>query len=162
MPPMSPALSGIAASMTWKWPATRFASAARTKSAITEKVKILRDECRADGLAWRLDRAARGSCAISHACQRLPDTTQYPNRKRLGDDHRIVRQSALCERLGSQRGGQLVAPWQSAGTSTLVVRTRSGFCWAAFTDTRRPNSTLDGDLDKLVWKMVSRMKTWHG
>jgi CubicO group peptidase (beta-lactamase class C family) len=48
------------------------------------------------------------------------------------------------------------------GTSTIAVRTRSGFCWAGFTNTRRDNSALDGDLDKLMWKMVSQMKSWRG
>jgi CubicO group peptidase (beta-lactamase class C family) len=47
------------------------------------------------------------------------------------------------------------------GTSTIAVRTHSGFCWAAFANTRRPNSALDGDLDRLVWKMVGQVKTWR-
>jgi CubicO group peptidase (beta-lactamase class C family) len=47
------------------------------------------------------------------------------------------------------------------GTSTIVVRTHSGFCWAAFINTRRRNSALDGDLDKLIWTMVGQVKAWH-
>lgn len=47
------------------------------------------------------------------------------------------------------------------GTSTIAVRTHSGFCWAAFTNTRRSNSHLDGDLDKLVWNMVAQVKSWR-
>jgi CubicO group peptidase (beta-lactamase class C family) len=47
------------------------------------------------------------------------------------------------------------------GTTTIAVRTHSGFCWAAFTNTRRSNSPLAGDLDKLVWNMVSQVKSWH-
>jgi CubicO group peptidase (beta-lactamase class C family) len=47
------------------------------------------------------------------------------------------------------------------GTSTLVVRTHSGFCWAAFTNTRRSDSALDGDLDKLIWTMVGQVKGWR-
>jgi CubicO group peptidase (beta-lactamase class C family) len=47
------------------------------------------------------------------------------------------------------------------GTSTLVVRTHSGYCWAAFINTRRPDSALDGDMDKLIWTMVGQVKAWR-
>jgi CubicO group peptidase (beta-lactamase class C family) len=47
------------------------------------------------------------------------------------------------------------------GTSTLVVRTHSGFCWAAFINTRRSDSALDADMDKLIWTMVGQVKAWH-
>jgi CubicO group peptidase (beta-lactamase class C family) len=47
------------------------------------------------------------------------------------------------------------------GTSTIVVRTHSGFCWAAFINTRRPDSALDADLDKLIWTMVGQVKAWR-
>jgi CubicO group peptidase (beta-lactamase class C family) len=47
------------------------------------------------------------------------------------------------------------------GTSTIAVRTHSGFCWAAFVNTRRSNSPLDGDLDKLIWTMVRQVKAWR-
>jgi CubicO group peptidase (beta-lactamase class C family) len=47
------------------------------------------------------------------------------------------------------------------GTSTIVVRTHSGFCWAAFTNTRRRSSALDGDLDKLGWTMVRQVGGWR-
>jgi hypothetical protein len=47
-----------------------------------------------------------------------------------------------------------------AGTSTIAVRTHTGFCWAAFCNTRRPNSPLDGDLDKLIWAMAREVKAW--
>ncbi len=46
------------------------------------------------------------------------------------------------------------------GTSTIMVRTHSGFCWAAFTNTSRRNSKLDGDLDNLIWTMVQQVKAW--
>lgn len=46
------------------------------------------------------------------------------------------------------------------GTSTIMVRTHSGFCWAAFTNTSRRNSKIDGDLDKLIWDMVGDVKSW--
>jgi CubicO group peptidase (beta-lactamase class C family) len=47
------------------------------------------------------------------------------------------------------------------GTSTIAVRTHSGFCWAAFTNTRKGNSSLGGDLDRLVWAMVKEVKAWR-
>src|SRR5262249_31552236 len=47
------------------------------------------------------------------------------------------------------------------GTSTLAVRTHGGFCWAAFTNTRRRDSKLDGDLDALNWNMVRSVASWH-
>jgi CubicO group peptidase (beta-lactamase class C family) len=47
------------------------------------------------------------------------------------------------------------------GTSTIAVRTHSGFCWATFTNTSRANSQLDGDLDKLNWDMVGEVKSWR-
>ena len=47
------------------------------------------------------------------------------------------------------------------GTSTIMVRTHSGFCWAAFINTRRADSALDGDLDRLIWSMAAQVKGWH-
>jgi hypothetical protein len=47
------------------------------------------------------------------------------------------------------------------GTSSIAVRTHSGFCWAAFTNTRRNNSALDGDLDGLIWAMAKQVKVWR-
>jgi CubicO group peptidase (beta-lactamase class C family) len=47
------------------------------------------------------------------------------------------------------------------GTTTIAVRTHSGFCWAAFTNTRRSNSAMDGDLDRLNWSMVRQVKAWQ-
>jgi len=54
--------------------------------------------------------------------------------------------------------------WHSgslAGTTTVAVRTHSGFCWAAFTNTSRRNSQIDGDLDALNWDMVGKVEHWH-
>jgi len=48
-----------------------------------------------------------------------------------------------------------------AGSTTIVVRTNSGFCWAAFANTRRVNSGIDGDLDALIWTMVGKVGDWH-
>ena len=47
-----------------------------------------------------------------------------------------------------------------SGTSTIAVRTHSGFCWAAFTNTRA-NSAMDSDLDRLNWNMVRQVKAWQ-
>lgn len=48
-----------------------------------------------------------------------------------------------------------------SGTETIAVHTHSGFCWAAFANTRRSGSPLGSDLDKLVWKMVGQVKSWR-
>ncbi|MET4272072.1 MULTISPECIES: serine hydrolase domain-containing protein [unclassified Bradyrhizobium] len=47
------------------------------------------------------------------------------------------------------------------GTCTIAVRTHGGFCWAAFTNTRRGNSSMDGDLDKLNWSMARQVAEWR-
>jgi CubicO group peptidase (beta-lactamase class C family) len=47
------------------------------------------------------------------------------------------------------------------GTATIMVRTHSGFCWAAFANTRRPHSDLEIDLDRLVWTMARKVNTWN-
>jgi len=47
------------------------------------------------------------------------------------------------------------------GTSTIAVRTHSGFCWAAFGNGGRLNAPLDRDLDNLIWDMVRQVKSWH-
>jgi CubicO group peptidase (beta-lactamase class C family) len=47
------------------------------------------------------------------------------------------------------------------GTRTIAVRTHSGFCWAAFTNTGSPKPQFDGDLDKLNWDMVGEVKSWR-
>ncbi len=54
--------------------------------------------------------------------------------------------------------------WHSgslAGTNTVAVRTHSGFCGAAFTNTSRRNSQIDGDLDALNWDMVGKVEHWR-
>jgi hypothetical protein len=47
------------------------------------------------------------------------------------------------------------------GTATIMVRTASGLCWAALTNTRREKSAMEGDLDALVWQMVGKVPEWH-
>jgi CubicO group peptidase (beta-lactamase class C family) len=47
------------------------------------------------------------------------------------------------------------------GTATIAVRTHSGFCWAAFINTQRPDSALDADMDQLIWTMIGHVKAWR-
>jgi CubicO group peptidase (beta-lactamase class C family) len=47
------------------------------------------------------------------------------------------------------------------GTVAVLVRTHSDFCWAATTNARAPNSPMERDLDRLVWKMVHQVSSWH-
>jgi len=47
------------------------------------------------------------------------------------------------------------------GTTTIAVRTHGGFCWAAFTNTRRTNSAIGVDLDQLSWSIVQQVKSWR-
>jgi hypothetical protein len=42
------------------------------------------------------------------------------------------------------------------GTLTILVRTASGLCWAAFTNTRAEGL----DLDTMMWKMVRAVPAW--
>ena len=48
------------------------------------------------------------------------------------------------------------------GTTAIVVRTSSDFCWAALTNTRRqPEEEMDGALDQMVWDMVLKVNAWR-
>jgi CubicO group peptidase (beta-lactamase class C family) len=48
------------------------------------------------------------------------------------------------------------------GTSTIMVRTSSGFCWAALTNTRRqPSDAIDTALDNMVWDMARQVRDWR-
>jgi hypothetical protein len=47
------------------------------------------------------------------------------------------------------------------GTVSIVVRTNTRFCWAVLINTRRPNSDIVPDLDKLVWAMVGKVERWR-
>ena len=44
------------------------------------------------------------------------------------------------------------------GTTAILVRTSSRFCWAALANTRRENS--DEALDDMVWDVVSKVSAW--
>jgi CubicO group peptidase (beta-lactamase class C family) len=46
------------------------------------------------------------------------------------------------------------------GTVSIMVVTNSHFSWAALINTRRPDSDIVPDLDKLVWTMVGTVERW--
>jgi CubicO group peptidase (beta-lactamase class C family) len=49
-----------------------------------------------------------------------------------------------------------------AGTATIMVRARrTGLCWAGFANTRRRDSKLEGDLDRLIWSMIGMVTAWR-
>ena len=45
------------------------------------------------------------------------------------------------------------------GLSSILVRTSTGLCWAAFTNTRTKD--IDPALDRLVWDMVKAVPAWR-
>jgi CubicO group peptidase (beta-lactamase class C family) len=45
------------------------------------------------------------------------------------------------------------------GTTSIMVRTASGFCWAALLNTREMPDT-GGALDRMMWDMVRQAKSW--
>lgn len=48
-----------------------------------------------------------------------------------------------------------------AGTATLLVRTQSGFSWAALLNTRHRRDDLDRDLDQLMWTLTRKVPSWR-
>jgi CubicO group peptidase (beta-lactamase class C family) len=54
--------------------------------------------------------------------------------------------------------------WHSGslpGSTTIMVRTATGLCWAALTNTRtEPSDEIGADLDNLVWDMVRQVPAW--
>jgi hypothetical protein len=53
--------------------------------------------------------------------------------------------------------------WHSGslpGTTAIMVRTNTRFCWAAVINTRQKDSDIIGELDKLVWAMVGKVEGW--
>jgi hypothetical protein len=47
------------------------------------------------------------------------------------------------------------------GSTTIMVRTSSGFCWAALTNTRsHPSNAINLALDNLVWDMARKVSHW--
>ncbi|MGC1362149.1 MAG: serine hydrolase domain-containing protein, partial [Silvibacterium sp.] len=47
------------------------------------------------------------------------------------------------------------------GTTTIMVRTSTGLCWAALTNTRtQPSNEIDTALDQMMWDMVRCVPSW--
>jgi CubicO group peptidase (beta-lactamase class C family) len=47
------------------------------------------------------------------------------------------------------------------GTTTIMVRTATGMCWAALTNTRtEPSNQIDTALDQMMWNMVRCVPSW--
>jgi CubicO group peptidase (beta-lactamase class C family) len=47
------------------------------------------------------------------------------------------------------------------GTTTLLVRTRRGLCWAGLVNTRNRNDGLARALDRLMWAMARAVPEWR-
>jgi len=47
------------------------------------------------------------------------------------------------------------------GTTSLLVRTASGFTWAALANTREHSADTAGALDETLWKMVKQVRRWR-
>lgn len=54
--------------------------------------------------------------------------------------------------------------WHSGslpGTTTIMVRTATGMCWAGLTNTRtEPHATMDAALDEMLWAMARAVPEW--
>ena len=54
--------------------------------------------------------------------------------------------------------------WHSGslpGSTTIMVRTATGLCWAALTNTRtEPSSEIDAALDQMMWNMARSVPEW--
>jgi CubicO group peptidase (beta-lactamase class C family) len=47
------------------------------------------------------------------------------------------------------------------GSTTIMVRTSTGLCWAALTNTRtQPSNEIDTALDQMMWNMVRTVPAW--
>jgi CubicO group peptidase (beta-lactamase class C family) len=46
------------------------------------------------------------------------------------------------------------------GTTSIMVRTSSGFCWAALANTRESPGDTGGAMDRMMWDLVRQVKTW--
>jgi CubicO group peptidase (beta-lactamase class C family) len=46
------------------------------------------------------------------------------------------------------------------GTSTILVRTGTNFCWAALSNTREINADTNAAIDTMMWEMVRKVKSW--
>ena len=54
--------------------------------------------------------------------------------------------------------------WHSGslpGTTTIMVRTASGFCWAALANSREIGTNTGDALDQMMWNLVHQVKSWE-
>lgn len=47
------------------------------------------------------------------------------------------------------------------GTTGIMVRTASGFCWAALANSREESGDTGGALDQMMWRLVRQVKSWN-
>jgi CubicO group peptidase (beta-lactamase class C family) len=46
------------------------------------------------------------------------------------------------------------------GTTSIMVRTASGFCWAALGNSREANGDTGGAMDRMMWDLVRQVRGW--
>jgi CubicO group peptidase (beta-lactamase class C family) len=46
------------------------------------------------------------------------------------------------------------------GTTSIMVRTASGFCWAALANSREASGDTGGAMDRMMWDLVRQVKGW--
>jgi CubicO group peptidase (beta-lactamase class C family) len=46
------------------------------------------------------------------------------------------------------------------GTTSIMVRTASGFCWAALANSREASGDTGGAMDRMMWELVHQVKIW--
>jgi CubicO group peptidase (beta-lactamase class C family) len=46
------------------------------------------------------------------------------------------------------------------GTTSIMVRTASGFCWAALANTRESSGDTGSAMDRMMWDLVRQVKRW--
>jgi CubicO group peptidase (beta-lactamase class C family) len=47
------------------------------------------------------------------------------------------------------------------GTTSIIVRTASGFCWAALANTREATGDTGGAMDRMMWDLVRQVRRWN-
>jgi CubicO group peptidase (beta-lactamase class C family) len=47
------------------------------------------------------------------------------------------------------------------GTTSIMVRTASGFCWAALANSREASADTGGAMDRMMWELVRQVKSWN-
>ena len=53
-------------------------------------------------------------------------------------------------------------PGSLPGTTSIMVRTSTGFCWAALCNTRtQPSNEIDTAIDQMMWNMVRVVPSWN-